>query len=389
MLALKLAIRNLISAGLKTWLNVFVLSLSFVLLVFYNGMIDGWDRQAEVDTKAWEVAEGQYWVPSYDRYDPFTMQDAHQELTAEVQKMIASKQLLPILMCEASAYPEGRQQSVVLKGMDVTQTMVKLPLSDLQNVADPESAVLLGRRMAETLDVKVGESFLIRWRDAYGAFDARLFTVVSIFDCDVPSIDAGQIYLDINILQEMCIMPNQASILVTNEEEPTQLVGWEFRDNDFLLADMKALIKSKRAGGFFMTFMILLIALLAIFDTQVFSVFRRQKEIGTYIALGMTRQRVVGIFTIEGATNSILAGLLAAVYSTPLFIYLSKKGIPFGDMADGSGLTIGETIYPYYSMGLIISAVLLIVISATIVSYLPSRKIAKINPTEAIRGKLV
>ncbi len=388
MLALKLAIRNLISAGLKTWLNVFVLSLSFVLLVFYNGMIDGWDRQAEVDTKAWEVAEGQYWVPGYDRYNPFTLQDAHQELTAEVQQMIATKQLLPILMREASAYPEGRQQSAVLKGMDVSQTMLKLPLNDLQNVADPASAVIVGRRMAETLDVEVGESFLIRWRDVNGAFDARMFMVVSTFDCDVASIDAGQIYLDIEVLREMCLMSDEASILVTDLEEAPELAGWDFKNNDFLLSDMKALIKSKRTGGYFMTFMILLIALLAIFDTQVFSVFRRQKEIGTYIALGMTRRRVVSIFTIEGATNSVLAGLLAAVYSTPLFIYLSKNGIAFGAMADGTGLTIGEAIYPYYSMGLIMTAVLLIVVSATIVSYLPSRKIAKINPTEAIRGKV-
>lgn len=388
MLAFKLAIRNLINAGLKTWLNVFVLSLSFVLLVFYNGMIDGWDRQAQVDTQAWEIAEGQYWVPSYDRYDPFTIQDAHQKISPEVKQLIEAKELLPILIREGSAYPQGRQMSVIMRGVDVNQTMLELPIGDVRNVEDPSSAIMIGRRMAKTLKVDVGDELLLRWRDANGAFDARSFKLVSIFNCDVPSIDGGQVYMDIEVLRTMCAMEDEASMLVTNSEDAASLEGWDFQPVDVLLEDMIAIIKSKKASGYVMTFLILLIALLAIFDTQVFSVFRRQKEIGTYIALGMTRKKVVSIFTIEGATNSILAGLLAAVYGTPLFIYLAKNGIYYGEAGEGTGMTIGEYIYPYYSFGLIMTAVGLIVVSATIVSYLPSRKIARINPTEAIRGKV-
>ena len=45
MLSLKLAFKNLLGAGLRTWLNVLALSFAFVLIIFYNGMIDGWNRQ--------------------------------------------------------------------------------------------------------------------------------------------------------------------------------------------------------------------------------------------------------------------------------------------------------------------------------------------------------
>ncbi|MFA6869159.1 MAG: FtsX-like permease family protein, partial [Bacteroidales bacterium] len=185
-------------------------------------------------------------------------------------------------------------------------------------------------------------------------------------------------------------MDNEASILISNDKNLTAIDSWVYKDNDFLLADIKEIISAKKTGGYVMTFFLLLIGLLAIFDTQVFSVFRRQKEIGTYIALGMTRQRVVSIFTIEGATNSILAALLGTVYGTPLFIFFTRHGISLSDTADmGSmGITASDIIYPYYSVGLIGSAVLLIIISSTIVSYLPSKKIANINPTDAIRGKV-
>jgi len=36
----KLAFKNLLGAGLRTWLNVFVLSLSFVLIIFVRGLIE-------------------------------------------------------------------------------------------------------------------------------------------------------------------------------------------------------------------------------------------------------------------------------------------------------------------------------------------------------------
>ena len=53
-LALQLAYRNLMGAGLRTWLNVGVLSFAFVLIIFYNGILDGWNLQARNDTIAWE-----------------------------------------------------------------------------------------------------------------------------------------------------------------------------------------------------------------------------------------------------------------------------------------------------------------------------------------------
>ena len=152
------------------------------------------------------------------------------------------------------------------------------------------------------------------------------------------------------------------------------------------MADFDRLIHAKKAGGMIMEGFMLIIALLAIFDTQVLSIFRRQKEIGTYIALGLTRSQVVGLFTVEGGAHSILAALLGAAYGIPLFMYLNSIGITFG--APDMGITIAETIYPYYSLGLIITTLILVVLSATIVSYFPARKISKMKPTDALRGKL-
>ena len=53
MVTFKLALRNLLGAGLRTWLNVIVLSMSYVLIIMSQGIIRGWDKQATLDTIAW------------------------------------------------------------------------------------------------------------------------------------------------------------------------------------------------------------------------------------------------------------------------------------------------------------------------------------------------
>ncbi|WP_289053477.1 ABC transporter permease [Carboxylicivirga marina] len=385
MLAFKLAYKNLIGAGLRTWLNVSVLSFAFVLIIFYNGMIDGWNRQGRNDTQAWEVANGQYWHPEYDKLDVYSIKDGHQSLSPLIHQRVSKGEIVPLLIQQATIYPQGHMQSILLKGIPANQQLLELPTSVLQ-LSDSGVSAIIGKRMAETTRLKVGDNVLIRWRDKNGTFDAREVTIAAVFSCDVPGADNGQIYIDFDVMQGMMGFENNATILVTADEAPIALDGWDFKDLDFLLAELDQMIESKKGGGIVLQGVLLLIALLAIFDTQVLSIFRRQKEIGTYIALGLTRKQVVGIFTIEGGAHSILAAMVGAAYGIPFFLWLDTVGLSFG--AADVGITIAETIYPYYSLGLILSTMLLVVMSATLVSYLPARKIARMNPTEALKGKI-
>ena len=55
---------------------------------------------------------------------------------------------------------------------------------------------------------------------------------------------------------------------------------------------------------------------------------------------------------------------------------------------DKMGMTVAQKMVPAYSIGLILSTIALVVLSSTIVSFLPARKITKMNPTDALKGKL-
>ena len=77
MSTIKLAFRNIISAGIRTWLNVTVLSVAFVSLIWLQGLMAGVFDQMKIDTINSELGGGQFWHQAYDPFDPLTLEDAH------------------------------------------------------------------------------------------------------------------------------------------------------------------------------------------------------------------------------------------------------------------------------------------------------------------------
>tara|TARA_R110002049_G_scaffold284644_2_gene465243 strand:+ start:221 stop:1378 length:1158 start_codon:yes stop_codon:yes gene_type:complete len=384
MLMLKLALKNLMSAGLRTWLSVSVLALSYILIIFYNGLIEGWNQQARNDSINWEFGHGQLWHQEYDPYDPFTLRDAHGKIPE-----YGKNNLTPILVRPASIYPQGRMQSITLKGIPANQTLLEIPTQQLSSNSEGVVKAIIGNRMAKAASLKEGDQILTRWRDKNGTFDALQIEIAGIFQTDVPSVDNGNIWMDIDQLYELTQLQNEATYLVANADfNPKEIAGWEFHSQGQLLEDIDNLIATEKASGVIIYGLLLGLALLAIFDTQVLSIFRRQKEIGTFIALGMTRRDVVKMFTIEGTTNSLLGAAMGAVLGTPLFIYLSKNGITMPEYTQSMNVTISQTIFPTFGIGLILTTLTIIVGATMIVSYWPARKIAQMDPTLALKGKI-
>ena len=381
-LALQLAYKNLIRAGLRTWLNVAVLSFAFVIIIFFNAFMQGWNNQAKEDAIAWDFGQGHILNNKYDPYDAFTLQDGHNIIPKNINNAT------PILIQQGSIYPEGRVVPVALKGIDIHQKTIKIPSKKLSDTTNQIPAII-GKRMAASTKLKVGNEVVIRWRDKNGTYDASKITVVAIFDSPVATIDNGQIWLPLDKLWKMTKLQNQATMFVADKNyTKTNTDNWNFVSQKNLLKDIEAIIATESISSAIMYLVFLFIALLAIFDTQVLAVFRRQKEIGTYIALGMTRPKVVKLFTIEGTMHSFFAIIIGCIYGIPIFIFLNQTGIAMPEFVGEMSIGIDKAVFPAYDPLIIFLTVLFIILSSAIVSYLPAKKIAKMSPVLALKGKL-
>jgi len=391
MLTFKLAYRNIIGAGLRTWLNVFVLSIAFVAIIWTQGLIEGMNKQVMDAMIDMELGGGQFWHQSYDRYDPLSIEDAHGSLSDGLTTLIEKGRATPVLITSGAVFPEGRVQTILLKGIDPKQKIINIPSEVLQIHDSDIIPALIGGRMAKETRLAVGDDVTVRWRDVHGTFDATDIRIVGIMNTSVQSVDVGQIWVPLASLQNMIQAFDEATLIVLEKQIkaiPPDDAVWISRDLDYLLKDLKELIRTKSVGSSIMYLLLLFMALLAIFDTQVLAIFRRRKEIGTLMALGMPRRKVIGLFTLEGALHGIMALLVGAVYGIPLLRLSAARGLSMPETMDNFGIALSDTLYPSYGAGLVMGTTLLVLIAVTIVSFVPTRKISKLKPTDALRGKL-
>jgi putative ABC transport system permease protein len=384
----RLALRNFLGAGVKAWLRVIVLSIAFVVIIGLQGLYQGVGQQMADAMISTEIGGGQYWHQKYDPQNLMDLADAHGPIPPQLEPLIESGRATPILVVQGYMYSAGSFRPVLLKGIEPGQRVLSLPADVLVDGAATGPA-LIGTRMAKDANLKVDDLATVRWRDAVGTFDAEEIRIARVMNTSVQTVDSGVVWLPLHRLQRMARMNGEATLVVVSNSTAAGAVdGWTFKDHDFLLADVHAMIRTKMLGGTVVYAILLFLGMITILDTQILSIFYRKKEIGTLMALGLTRGAVIRLFTLEGAFNAVLAAIIGAAYGIPLLGFLMAQGIPMPSVTEQMGFSIGDRMYPRYSAALVIGTTALVFVVTTIVSYLPTRRIAKLQPTEALRGRL-
>lgn len=391
----RLALKNFFGAGLRTWLNILVLSIAFVAIIWLQGIFLSFERRALEAVIAEETGGGHLWHQNYDPYDPLTFEDSFASVPQPIQALETEGNAASMLIYSAVAYPFGRMHNATLRGIDPEQQVLKLPTEALKQETEA-IPVMLGARMARTTRLSEQDRFMVRWRTPRGALDAREMQVVKIISMESQGADSGQIWMPLDDLRSMLQIGEEATKVVfdTNYDfgDLADIVGadWTIKTQYDLTEDIRTLTAMADIEYYVFYIVLLFLALISIFDTQILALFRRRKEMGTLMALGMTRKQLIGLFTLEGILYALLAVVIGAVYGTPILILTAKHGFPLpeGMDMDSFGIPgISDTIYPDYNLGNISLTILISIIIVIIVSYLPARKISKLKPTDALRGK--
>tara|TARA_Y100000590_G_C15699947_1_gene1006394 strand:- start:1335 stop:2423 length:1089 start_codon:yes stop_codon:yes gene_type:complete len=359
------------------------------MIIFSSGMYSGMRAHAmnvSIDT---EIAGGAYWHPEYDPYDPTTFENSHSRTPEAFKTIIKNEDAIEILVSQASIYPNGRIMPVFLKGISVNQSILNIPTKSLINHNSSNIPIMIGRGMAEYAKLTIGDIFTLRWMDSNNSYDAAEGEIIHIMDSGNFKIDMGHIWIPIDIARKILSMEDESTYIVYRDgiDEINNTSTWIKRDAKYLVRDMEAIIKQDRPNAIMIYIILLSLAGMGIFNAQTLSIFRRKKEIGTLMALGMHKKKVVLLFTIEGALNAIFAIILTMILFGPLLYYFSIYGIPLPIDYSDMGLIIAKRLMPIYSPALFCITALSVFCILLIISYIPSRRIAKMHPVDAIRGK--
>jgi len=386
----KLAFKNIVGNGWRSLINVFILAIVLIGIIWAEGMWFSWLNLAKTQEKQWEYAAGIMRAKNYDPFDAFSWEKGYAAIPSAVKPYVESGRIVPVLFSPAVIYPQGRMLNAVVKGIPRHQKLVRIPSEAFTHASEGAVPAVIGKAMARTARLKEGDTFTLRLKNSGDAFDALELQVVKIMNCPVPSLDIGTVWIDLDSLLAVKQLGSVATVLVLGDFGLTRLPAPSFRvipESEFF-ADLNQMVKTKASGQAMPFSMLIFLAMLAIFDTQALAIFKLRKEIGMLSALGMTKTQIIRLFTVEGLLYILLAIIATPILGFPLFYYFAVHGFSLPQGYDSFGIAgFDEPLKFHYNLPLIICTLLFLILLTVFVSWLPARKIAKLKPTDALRGK--
>ena len=270
------------------------------------------------------------------------------------------------------------------------QSLLNLPLAGLKSFEDKPGEVIpavVGVKMARKAHLEKGDTVVLKWRDKGGAVDARDVLIVDVGDIVNPRIDDGVVWLRLDHLRSMTDREGEVS-WVAVREYLGQVQGFEFQGIEMLMADLLAMLRQDRINSKILWGILMVLVCTSVFNTQILNIFKRQKEIGTLMALGMEPQWIVRIFTLEGVIAALWALGLAVVLGVPFFIWFQGVGFDVPHLSDAS-FPVRETVYPDYQPREILVSVFIVMSLIIVSAWVPVKKITRLDPTLALRGRAI
>ena len=274
-------------------------------------------------------------------------------------------------------------------------------VSEGEYLNNNEERMLLSNVLAELFNVSTGEILTIISRTKYGAITALDAEIAGIYHSANPEVDNSFFFLPLNTAQMLLEMENEVTeiaVFGNSMEEAVPLRGiiessidtgaldivtWEYMARDLLrLYDI-------RANARIIIYTILFImAFASIMNTMLMSVYERFREIGTIMALGLRRRKILALFACEGMFLGIFGSAFGCLLGGGYTYYLKHYGIDFSRFgSSGFGnIPLGSVIYADINAGMVLVFFLIGVAVALISAVYPSVKGARLEPTDALRS---
>jgi ABC-type lipoprotein release transport system permease subunit len=261
---------------------------------------------------------------------------------------------------------------------------------------DDREAILIGKPMAEKLNLEVGDHVGLSLNTADGTVQDQTFTVKGIYTTGTYAFDSATVFLPLAKAQAMTQTENHAStvyiLLKDTAMTDTVLPALNVSSNLDVKSwkDLNALFVEYEtfAQSYIAIFYLIILAISAsvIINTLIMSVYERTREIGILSAIGMRGSRILMLFLAESsllAIGGVIMGLIIGVLGT---MYFNVNGFYIGDMGL-SGMTIADTIYAKLTVDNLINLTIMTFIVTLLAGLYPAVMASRMQPVEALRAE--
>lgn len=305
-LYLKLAWRNIWRHRRRTVIIIVAMGLALAMMMMYDGLMDGFNNaiygnairvlggNIQVRAEGYrEKVDSNPLIPLPNDEAVIQAALAHPDVTAAFRRI----QTGGLLSNREGAFP------LSIIGIEPeAEEPVSLIAENVMDggrwlAATDEDAILVGRGLAEVMDIKVGDRVTMVGSDSHKQNRQRTMTVVGIYDLGMPSLEKQTIYISLAEAQSLFDLRGQSTEVQINlnnlggedavvSDLIPSLPGYEVASWAENYPELSTAITSKNFVMDIFSVIIQVIAGIGVLNLLLMAVFERTREIGLLGAMG-------------------------------------------------------------------------------------------------------
>jgi ABC-type lipoprotein release transport system permease subunit len=404
-LYLKLAWRNIWRHRRRTVIIVLAMGLSLGLMMFYDGLLDGFNDA--IAGNAVRVLGGNVQVHA-----------------AGYREKVDSNPLLP-LPDDAAVVEAARSQPNVVAAARRIQTGglisnhegaftmkiigiepdVEAPVSLIaEHIVDgrnlestDEDSVLIGKGLADALSIKVGDRVTMVGSDLHKQNRQRTMTVIGIYDIGIPTMEKGTAYISLSEAQSLFNLSGQVTeVQITLKRVGTEsavvnaltplLPGYEVESWAQNYPELSNAVGRKNIVMDIFSVIIVMVAGIGILNLLLMAIYERTREIGLLGAMGLKPRQIATTFILEGAmigAVGVIAGIAIGLLTNLSLMQVGMDYSQFAGMTEYMALISGK-IYPTLGVSKLFMRATIILVIAALAALIPAMIASRREPSDAL-----
>ena len=270
------------------------------------------------------------------------------------------------------------------KLFDLRSKMKSGRIEDLKASSD---GIIMGTGLAKKLNAKMGDRVVITTPQGY----TMTLKIVGTFQMGIGTVDNIRSYANISTVQ-VILQQDQSYITDINIKlkdlhqakiiapQFQAIAGYKAEDWETANATFLTGVLIRNIITYSVSVTLLVVAGFGIYNILNMTIYNKMKDIAILKAMGFSGRDVKQIFMIQSLVIGFVGSLAGLVIGYLLSYAISKAPFDGGDFISLDHFPV--TFHPkYYIIGVIFG-----VTTTAIAGYMPSRKAARLDPIEILRG---
>lgn len=403
-LYLRLAWRNIWRHKRRTVIIVLAMSMSLSLMMFYDGLMNGFTDaiygnavkvlggNIQIHAEGYRAEVGSTpLLPLTDAQAVVNTAEADANVVAATQRINTGG----LVTNREGAF------AVVITGIEpekeVQVNLIGQYVTEGRNlVSDDGDNILIGKGLADAMDVTVGDRITLVGRSQNKEMRQRTMTIVGVFDLGMADIEKQTVYISLNEAQTLYELsgPTEVAIFLEHLGQEEQVItslqaslpGYEIESFQANYPDLANAIDSK--GGVMNVFSVIIIAIagVGILNLLLMAVYERTREIGVLGAMGLKANQIALLFILEGTMIGLVGVAVGIALGLALNGYLMKVGMDFGSLTQAASYMalIKDKVYPTLGVEKLFMRASMVAVISALASVIPAIEAGRREPAEAL-----